>query len=149
MNNELIINDKDAFTTWGIVLEEASFSELLKPAPLKPFAFNKSPQMHGKDVISETSYLFEGEVLKESLARVDERNLQLPLIMYASSKEQFLHRYKSFVQELQKGVLKVEVKPLEMTLQLIYVNCQQFKSFNSRLSKFILAVNEPNPKNRS
>lgn len=39
---ELFINGKDAYTTWGISMDDTALSALMTPAPNKEFIENKS-----------------------------------------------------------------------------------------------------------
>ena len=50
MVGQLYINSKDAYTTWGITLDETSLSALMTPAPAKDFTENKSRSIDGKMV---------------------------------------------------------------------------------------------------
>lgn len=43
MKGECYINNKDAYTEWGIIFGETSFTALLTPAPLKNYIVNKEP----------------------------------------------------------------------------------------------------------
>lgn len=45
---ELFINGKDAYTTWGISMDDTALSALMTPAPNKEFIENKSRMEHGK-----------------------------------------------------------------------------------------------------
>ena len=66
MIGELFINGKDAYTTWGLSMDETSLSALMTPAPNKELIENKSRLGHGKRVII-------------SNPKKDERNLTLQI----------------------------------------------------------------------
>ena len=51
MIGELFINGKDAYTTWGISMDDTSLSALMTPAPNKDLVENKSRLEHGKRVM--------------------------------------------------------------------------------------------------
>ena len=51
MVGDLKINGKDAFTAWGLSLDDTSLSALMTPAGNKPFIENKSRSMQGKRVL--------------------------------------------------------------------------------------------------
>jgi hypothetical protein len=50
MEGEFYINDKDAYTTWGISMDTSSLSALMTPPPMKEFIENKSRLENGKRV---------------------------------------------------------------------------------------------------
>ena len=87
MEGEFYINDKDAYTTWGISMDTSSLSALMTPPPMKEFIENKSRLENGKRVIT-------------SNPRVDERNITLTFNLTAKSEDQFFVRYNSFCEEL-------------------------------------------------
>ena len=70
MKGELFINGKDAYTTWGISMDDTSLSALMTPAPNKEFTENVSRLNHGKSVLTDG-------------VRKDERNLTLQLNLTA------------------------------------------------------------------
>lgn len=140
MRGECYINNKDAHDEWGLILGETSFTALLTPAPVKGYVQNKSALMHGKQVLS-------GE---ENPPKIDERDLQLVFAIKAKNRTEFLARYASFVPELEKGTIDLRTKYQPgVVYHLLYMSCQQFTQFNGRLAKFVLKLNEPNPKNRT
>lgn len=134
---ELFINGKDAYTTWGISMDNTSLSSLMTPAPNKEFIENKSRLEHGKRVIT-------------SNPRKDERDLTLQINLTASNEDSFFARYDSFCEELETGCLDIRTKYQPTVMyRTIYLSCQQFSQFMRGVGKFILKLNEPNPKNRS
>lgn len=139
MRGECYINNKDAHDEWGVIFGDNSFTALLTPAPVKSYVENKSALIHGKQVLS-------GE---ENPPKVDERDVQLTFAIKANNLTEFLTRYANFVTELEKGKLDIRTKYQPgVVYHLLYISCQQFKQFNGRLGKFVLKLNEPNPKNR-
>ena len=52
MKDELRINGKDAYTTWGISMDNNALSELMTPSSNKTFIENESRLEHGKRVSS-------------------------------------------------------------------------------------------------
>jgi hypothetical protein len=138
MTGELFINNKDAYTNWGIILGETSFTALLTPAPIKNYIQNKSALIPGKQVLTEVP------------PKIDERDVQLVFYLKASNLNQFLTRYSSFVTELEQGAINIKTKyQPNVVYHCIYLSCAQFSQFNGRLGKFVLKLNEPNPKNRT
>ena len=49
--NELLINDENAYTTWGVRMGEGVLDAIGASAPMKDFIENKSRLEHGKRVI--------------------------------------------------------------------------------------------------
>lgn len=140
MKGECFINGKDAQLTWGIVLGNTSFTTLLTPAPLKECVRNKSSIHDGVSVLCNESMR----------PMVDERNIQLIFYLKAKNMNEFLTRYSSFVAELEKGMINLSTKYQPgVVYHLLYMSCQQFTQFNGRLAKFVLKLNEPNPRNRA
>ena len=46
--NELLINDENAYTTWGVRMGEGVLDAIGASAPMKDFIENKSRLEHGK-----------------------------------------------------------------------------------------------------
>lgn len=134
---QLIINNKDAYQTWGVSMNEEALSLLMTPASAKPFIENKSRLNNGKSVIVNN-------------ARVDERQITLVFNMSASSQSQFLTRYNSFVSELQGGTVNISTSFLpNVVFRCVYISCTQFSEFMMGLAKFYVRLEEPNPANRA
>ena len=53
MKDELRINGKDAYTTWGISMDNNALSELMTPSSNKTFIENESRLEHGKRVVRQ------------------------------------------------------------------------------------------------
>ena len=139
MKGECFINNKDAFTTWGIRMSETAFTALLSPAPVKAYIQNKSAAIHGKQVLCNA----------QVSPKVDERSVQLSFSIQAKDLDSFLASFASFTKELQQGKLDIRTKyEPNVTYHFLYLSCNQFKQFNGRLGKFVLKLNEPNPMNR-
>lgn len=133
----LIINGADAYERYGIVLADSGYSALRKPAPNKPFIETKSRVQHGKKVIVKNP-------------RKDERQLVLPLEMFAASKADFLAKYDLFVSEvIDNGeiVISTSLQP-SVFYRCIYEDCQQYTEFIQESAKFMISLVEPNPNNR-
>lgn len=144
MKGELYINGKDAWTTWGVTLSYDSMAELMKPAPMKKFVENASGVLHGVQVL--TTKVVEGITIPT--ARIDERNVTITITLSATNRELFYSRYRNFTEELQKGFLSFKVSRLKTTYNLIYEDCQQFRTFLMGKGRFILRLREPDPTNR-
>ena len=133
MKDELRINGKDAYTTWGISMDNNALSELMTPSSNKTFIENESRLEHGKRVVIANP-------------RVDVRNLTLQINLTASSVEQFFERYNS----LATGALEIETKyQPKVVYKTIYQSCSQFSQFMRGIGKFSLKLYEPNPNDRT
>lgn len=140
MRGECYINGRDAYLAWGITLGSTSFTSLLTPPPVKDYVANKSALLDGTQVVCS----------KDAHPKVDERDLQLVFYLRARNLTEFLARYSGFVTELEKGMVDIRTKyQPDTTYHLLYLSCSQFSQFNGRLGKFVLKMNEPNPKNRA
>lgn len=118
-------------------MDETSLSALMTPAPNKDFPENKSRLEHGKRVTT-------------SNPKKDERNLTLQINITAPDKDAFFARYDSFCNELDSGVLDIRTKYRpSVVYRTTYQSCQQFSEFMQGIGKFVLKLNEPNPKNRN
>lgn len=139
MRGELFINNKDAYATWGIIFGNNSLAALMTPAPSKSYIQNKSALIHGKQVLFDENYR----------PKDDERNVQITLFLHARNLDEFFARYDSFVEELDKRQLDIKTKyQQDRVYHMLYVSCTPISQFNGRLAKFVLKLNEPNPKNR-
>lgn len=137
MEGQLFINNKDAYTTWGISMDTSSLSALMTPAPNKEFIENSSRLEHGKRVIS-------------SNPKVDARDITLTINLTAKNEQQFFDRYLSFCSELETGVLNIKTSfQPNVVYKMIYLSCSQFTQFMRGIASFSLKLNEPNPKDRN
>lgn len=129
----------DAYTRYGISLEETSLSKLMTPAPNKAPVENKSDLQHGKRVVRNTSGV-----------KKDERNVSLILNMSASTKAQFLTNYGLFCTEiLDKGFFDIKTSYQSGVIyRFTYLDCTQFREFVLGIGKYTLSLNEPDPTNR-
>lgn len=133
---EFYINEKDAYTTWGISMDTTSLSALMTPPPMKDFIENKSRLEHGKRVITTN-------------AKVDERSITLTFNLTAKTKENFFSNYNDFCEELKTGNINIRTKyQPDVIYRMVYISCQQFKQFMQGIGKFSLRLVEPDPTNR-
>lgn len=137
MKEELYINGKDAYITWGMSMDDTALSELMTPPSNKAFVENESRRQHGKRVLIADP-------------RLSERNVTLQINLTASNEKQFLERYSSFCKELATGALKIETKYQPgVVYKTIYQSCSQFSQFMRGIGKFVLKLSEPNPNDRT
>lgn len=137
LDKQLYINGKDAYLTWGIIMDDTALSSLMTPAPCKEFISNKYRNKDGKHVIKHNP-------------RLDERDITLGFNMLAKTKEEFLANYAKFCDEvLATGevTLHTSFQP-NVWYRCIYNSCSQFSQFMREMAKFSLKLNEPDPSNR-
>lgn len=133
MKDELFINGKDAYSKWGISMDNTSLSALMTPAPNKELIENKSRLDDGKQVIIEN-------------ARIDERTLTLAFNLTAKDENDFFAKYESFCEELGTGLLHIKTKYQPYVVyRTIYLSCNQFTQFMRGIGKFTLKLCEPLP----
>ena len=137
LKGQLYINEKDAYLTWGIFLDETALSALMTPAPNKEFISNKYRSKDGKSVIKHNP-------------RLDERDITLPFNMTAKDSDVFMANYAKFCEEiLAKGELVIRTKyQPKVWYRCIYLSCTQFSQFIQEIAKFTLKLNEPDPSDR-
>ena len=137
LKGQLYINGMDAYTTWGIFLEETALSALMTPAPNKEFISNKYRSKDGKTVIKHNP-------------RLDEREITITFNMTAKDADIFMANYAKFCEEvLAKGelVIRTRFQP-NVWYRCIYLSCTQFSQFIQEMAKFSLKLNEPDPSDR-
>lgn len=134
---ELFINGKDAYTTWGVMMDTESLSLLMTPSGVKDFVSNASRRQHGSRYI-----------IKDP--KVTERKLNLTLQLVAKNEEEFFEKYDSFCEELETGYVEFRTKyqPTKV-YRCVYNNCTPFTQFVREMAKFTLKITEPNPKDRN
>lgn len=137
MTGDLLINNKDAYTTWGVNMGDGFIEAIYSPLPMKDVIENKSRLQDGKRVIIENR-------------KVDERDLTLTFTLKGASPSDYIAKYKAFLDEITKGEFAVKVPELgEEVYHLYYLRSQSF-AFNiaRTFSKISVKLNEPNPANR-
>lgn len=132
--SDLIINGKDALQEWGIRMGDNFVSNLLAPAGLKELIENESGLEDGKRVLYTNP-------------RLADREVSLIFTIEGVSKSDFLNKYKSFMTELQKGQVKINVPFLGSDVyKLTYLKSSGFAMNTSMtFSKLTVKFNEPNP----
>lgn len=134
MKNDLYINGKNAFDTWGVFLEDGSEEALLKPADPKGYARNNMRSQSGVQVFVQNP-------------QPDERDIILTLCVTAISRTDYLAKYQSFIDEISNGWVLLDYKPLKTTYKLIATGFQSL-SYSERLGRLSVRFNEPNVKER-
>lgn len=134
MKGDLYINEKDAWITWGVSLEDDSESKLLMPANNKEYASNKCRSQPGKQVFANNP-------------QPEDRDLLLVVNFSAETKQEFLAKYRAFLVEINSGIITFRVTSIGEEYKFI---CEGFQELNyyERIGKLSIRFNEPNPKDR-
>ena len=127
---ELYINNTDAYTAWGVSLEDGGLDALMAFRPNKEPVTNKNVTSNGAVVVSGTAGL------------VDDRTVSVPMHIVASSKSDFLSKKSAFYAAIKNGALTIQTTA--ETYTMYYVSCSQYTQFLSGMAKFILTLYEPN-----
>lgn len=131
---ELYINNLDAYTNYRAWVE--SISPLRQFAPVKEYTENKSPLRDGKEV-------------DPTAPKVDERDVTLVLYVEGRTEVEMENNLDALEAVLRSGTMEWRIpRHNSKVYRLKYVSCTQFSDYNGRLAKFILKLNEPNPKDR-
>lgn len=105
MTNQLYINEKDAWLTWGAFLIADSLDNLLLPPSPKPYIENNFRSQHGKQV-----FIVE--------PKKDARDVQVEFCILAASHQEYLIAYKKFIDELMDGLVIMRVPFIDMEFKL-------------------------------
>lgn len=81
---DLLINNKNAYITWGVRMGDGFLDTIGAPAPMKEFIENKSRLEHGKRVIVSNS-------------KLDEREITLSFTIEGSSQMDYQGKEKIFL----------------------------------------------------
>lgn len=137
MTGELFINGKDAYTEYGMSLEDGAISALLTPPSLKEFVENESRIENGKKIIV-------------GYPVYDARDVSLSFHIVAPTKEAFFAKYQALCAVLQKGIVKIKTKyQADTVYKFVYNSCTQFSQYSFGIAKFTLKLTEANPADRT
>jgi hypothetical protein len=146
LSGKLYINGVDAYATYGAFLsadrrgEFKNLSALLKPPTMKPYVAVSFREQ-------------DGEQLPEVLPTpaIEARDIDLQLVIVASSPTEYLRRYAAFVKVLRSGWLELRVPELPgKTFRVYYkssTECTQLTPFSGGTvaGKFKVKFREPKP----
>ena len=133
MKNQAKINGKDIWDTWGATLLRGSYEKLLTPPSMKEYIENESRLEHGKRINTTN-------------AKVSSREFSLQFFIEGSSESEYLSRFQSFIQELEKGAVSLYVERLKKTYELVYTECSSYGDYGLKKGKLAVKFVEPNPK---
>ena len=134
---DLLINNKDAFATWGVRMGDGFIEAIYSPLPMKEIIENKYRLQDGKKIII-------------AIRKIDERDLTLTFTLQGNSPTDYIAKYKAFLNEITKGEFTVKIPALgEEVYHLYYIRSASFGINTIRtFSKISVKLNEPNPGNR-
>lgn len=136
---QLYINDLDAYTEYGISLNEAGLSTLITFPERKDFVKNEVRTEHG------TRYnLTTPPCIKE-------REVTLFFHLYANNSAQFDERMNK-LKELFTETAEIKLRTSYETnvcYRLLYVSCTQLTQLRKEYALIGIKFVEPNPNNRS
>lgn len=138
MRNELLINGKDAWTTWGVNMGDGFLDELDAPSVMKDYIENESRLEHGKRVIVKN-------------LKMASREITLAFTICGTDENDYRIKKKAFISELQKGIFTISVPKLgNEVYRFIYTgkNISYGLSLDRKFSHFSMKVTEPNPADR-
>lgn len=139
MTGDLIINGKDAFSTWGVRMGDGFLDAIDGFNEMKDYIENESRLEHGKRVITDN-------------AKVDSREITLQFTIEGSSESDYRSKKKAFQTELEKGAVNIKVPVLgNEVYKLIYLgkSVSYGLSLDRCFGKVSSKFEEPNPIDRS
>lgn len=139
MTGDLIINGKDAFSTWGVRMGDGFLDAIDGFNQMKDYIENESRLEHGKRIITDN-------------ARVDSREITLQFTIEGDSESDYRTKKKAFQTELEKGAVSIKVPVLGSEVyKLVYLgkSISYGLSFDRRFGKVSSKFEEPNPTDRS
>lgn len=139
MTGDLIINGKDAFSTWGVRMGDGFLDAIDGFNQMKDYIENESRLEHGKRIITDN-------------ARVDSRETTLQFTIEGDSESDYRTKKKAFQTELEKGAVSIKVPVLGSEVyKLVYLgkSVSYGLSFDRRFGKVSSKFEEPNPTDRS
>ena len=136
---ELLINNKDAYATWGVRIGDGFLDIIGASAPMKEFIENKSRLEHGKRVIINNP-------------KIDEREITLSFTIEGNSQSDYQAKKKAFFDELYKGAVDIQVPANSSEIyHLIYLgkSISYAQSLDRTFGKCSMKFCEPNPSIRT
>ena len=139
MTGDLLINGKDAFSTWGVRMGDGFLDAIDGFNEMKDYIENESRLEHGKRVITDN-------------AKVDSREITLQFTIEGSSESDYRSKKKAFQTELEKGAVNIKIPAIgDDVYKLVYLgkSISYGLSIDRRFGKVSSKFCEPNPMDRS
>lgn len=138
MKGDLLINNKDAWTTWGVMMGSNFLETLDGFNEMKDFISNESRIEHGRRVVINNP-------------KVAAREITLQFTIQGKTKSDYRENRNAFQEELENGRVDIIVPELgTQVYKLVYTGknisygLSRSRCFGRFSGKFI----EPNPKDR-
>lgn len=135
MMENLIINNKDAWTTWGVRMGHGFLDAIDGFNEMKDYIEDESRLEHGKRIITDN-------------AKVASREITLQFTIEGSSESDYRTKKKAFQAELEKGNVNIKIPALGTDVyKLVYLgkNVSYGLSLDRRFGKVSSKFCEPNP----
>lgn len=139
MTGDLFINNKDAWSTWGVRMGDSFLDTIDGFNEMKDYIEDESRLEHGKRMITDN-------------AKVASREITLQFTIEGSSESDYRTKKKAFQTELEKGLVNIKVPALGTDVyKLVYLgkNVSYGLSLDRCFGKVSSKFCEPNPANRS
>lgn len=139
MSGDLIINEKDAWTTWGVCMGDGFLDAIDGFNEMKDYIEDESRLEHGKRIITDN-------------AKVASREITLQFTIEGSSESDYRTKKKAFQAELERGTVNIKIPALGTELyRLVYLgkNVSYGLSLDRCFGKVSSKFCEPNPMDRS
>lgn len=139
MSGDLIINGKDAWSTWGVCMGDGFLDVIDGFNQMKDYIENESRLEHGKRVITDN-------------AKVASREITLQFTIEGNSESDYRTKKKAFQTELEKGAVNIKIPALgNEVYRLVYLgkNVSYGLSLDRCFGKVSAKFEEPNPMDRS
>ncbi|MBD5374378.1 MAG: hypothetical protein HDR77_02730 [Bacteroides sp.] len=139
MMADLLINNLDAYTTYGVRMGDKFLDALGTPAPMKAYVENDSRAKHGKQVLT-------------SSARIASRQLNLEFTIQGITPEDFRIKKNAFYSALYSGAVNICVPtngPELYRLNYLGTSPTYAQSRNRCFCRVMVKFEEPDPTNRT
>ena len=138
MTGQLFINNKDAFTPWGVRMGSGFLDALDGFLPMKDYIENDSRLEHGKRMITTN-------------AKVASRDITLEFTIEGTSESDYRTKKKALQSELQAGAFTLKVPALGSDVyHLVYTgkSVSYGLSLSRCFGKLSAKFTEPTPMDR-
>ena len=139
MRGEFLINGKNTYTQWGVVLAQGSIEALFAFPPAKEYVTNASRLENGVRVLTSGT----------ALAKDADREVNLVISLLATGETDFKTKYASFLSELRGRTLDIKTTHSAEVYHCLYKSCTTFSDWNGRVCSMVLRLWEYNPGNRT
>lgn len=139
MTGDLFINNKDAWSTWGVCMGDGFLDTIDSFNEMKDYIENESRLEHGKRVITDN-------------VKVASREITLQFTIEGNSESDYRTKKKAFQTELEKGAVNIKIPALVSEVyKLVYLgkNISYGLSLDRCFGKVSSKFCEPNPIDRS